>query len=63
MSKNQLSKEWAEITQYAVHNKAIALWLQARDVAFREGEATDGYTRAIRREYRQIMRGLYPQAA
>ena len=62
MNKREL-QEWQEILTHAAHNKGIALWLGAREIAFKDGQPTDGYTRAIRREYRDIMRGLYPEVA
>lgn len=62
MSPKQLDQEWQDILRYAPANPAIRLWLAAREVAYKAGEDTTGYTRSIRREYRQIMRGLYPNA-
>ena len=53
------NQEWAEIIDLAKHNASLARWLEARDEAHRQGDNTAGYTRAIRREYRLIMKGEY----
>ena len=57
MKQSKLAREWSDIIDLAKHNSSIALWLAARDAAFRAGERSDGYTAAIRKEYRALMRG------
>ena len=48
-------REWQDILDLANHNKSLALWLDARDRAFNAGFSTEGYTSAIRKEYRALM--------
>lgn len=56
MTKTQLKAEWQDILDLSVHNQSLKLWLDARDIAFVAGVSIDGYTKAIRNEYRRIMR-------
>lgn len=49
--------EWKAILKIAKTDKGIAGWLRDRERAFKAGLPSDGYTDAIRREYRKIMRG------
>jgi len=63
MTRSQLKQEWQDILDLANHNKELARWLDARDVAFKAGDDTSGYTNAIRLKYRAIMLGNYDQAA
>ena len=59
MTAAQMEQEWKDILDLAKHNASLGRWLQAREEAHQQGDSTIGYTRAIRQEYRLIMRGQY----
>ena len=54
---NKLHDEWKAILAFGKKDDAIGRWLHARELAFKKGDRSDGYTDAIRREYRIRKRG------
>ena len=59
MNQKQRNQEWQDILDLAKHNASLGRWLEARQRAHDMGDRTNGYTFAIRKEYRAIIRGDY----